>query len=488
MPGSPVRVLRWTPVKRAFLAGLLVVCCVAAAFELTATRRERDYLQLVDRGEAALARDDTFAAIEAFSGAIALRDDAMLGYLKRGEAYWRRHQLDAQGPESGVVGQLDPAADAAMRDARHAAELDPLAPRPLELIGDISYALLRYDRAVERYRAYVQLDDRSPRVLYKLALAHYAAGAAPAAVRALQQAIGIDDRFAEAFYLLGLCYRDMQRPRESLRALENAVRIAPALLRAREELADLLGRLGRREDRVVQLEALSELDPGPGRQVALGLAYARTGQFDRAVATLGRASEHYPDYSYTYVALGRVWLEKTQPPDRLDLMKALGALQGALGTENSSEALTLYGRALLLSDENTRAERVLQDATEKLPTDPLAFYYLASAAERTGHLDVARRALVDYRALEGDDGDPRRRATQVLHIADLSMRAGDAPGAVAWYQRAIEAGGATPSMLVHLSQAQAKTGEIAAARATLARALELDPTSAEAQSLQRRLQ
>ena len=32
--------------------------------------------------------------------------------------------------------KLDPAADAAMRDLRRAAELDPLAPRPLELLGD----------------------------------------------------------------------------------------------------------------------------------------------------------------------------------------------------------------------------------------------------------------------------------------------------------------------------------------------------------------
>ena len=250
-------------------------------------RREGEYRQLIDRGEGALARDDTFAAIEAFSGAIALKDDSMLGYLKRGEAYRRRHQLDAASRDARQVSELDPAADAAMRDLRKAAELDPLAPRPLELMGDISYSLLRYDRAAERYQAYVELDDRSPRVLYKLALAQYSAGRAPLAVRALQQAIAIDDRFAEAYYLLGLGFRDLQKPRESLRALETAARLAPAMVHAHEELADVYGRMGRREDRIGQLDELAVIDPGPARQVALGLAYARAGQFDRAVADPG---------------------------------------------------------------------------------------------------------------------------------------------------------------------------------------------------------
>ncbi len=135
----------------------------------------------------------------------------MLGYLKRGQAYRRRQQLDAPPHGSHQAVKLDPAADAAMRDLRRAAELDPLAPRPLELLGDVNYSLQRYDRAAEEYQKYIELDDRSPRLLYKLALAHYSAGVPNAAVAALQKAVAIDDRFAEAFYLLGLCYRDLQK-------------------------------------------------------------------------------------------------------------------------------------------------------------------------------------------------------------------------------------------------------------------------------------
>ena len=473
--------------KRALLAVFILLVAITAASGYAASHRERAYRQLIDRGEAALAKDDTFAAIEAFSGAIALKDNSMLGYLKRGEAYRRRHQLDSNPRAARPVETLDPAADAAMRDLRRAAELDPMAPRPLELLGDINYALGRFDRASEHYQAYVKLDDRSPRVLYKLALAHYSAGRWAGAVAALHQAIAIDDRFAEAYYLLGLCFRDLQRPGESLRALQTSVRLAPAMLHAREELGDLYGRLGRREDRLAQLEALSALDPGPSRQVTLGLAYARAGQFGRAVATLGQAAERYPDYSYTYVALGRVWLEKGQPPDRMDLIKALGALQEAVGTEDSSEALMLFGRALLLSHDDELAEQVLTQASAKRPVDPLAFYYLASAAERRGHLGAARRALLDYRGLEGDDPDPRRRTAQAVRLANLSMKLGDGPDAVIWYRLALETSGTDASLLVRLAEAQVLSGTRDDARGTIARALEIEPENRAAAALQRRL-
>jgi tetratricopeptide (TPR) repeat protein len=375
-----------------------------------------------------------------------------------------------------------------MRDLLRATELDPLAPRPLELLGDVNYSMLRYERAAERYASYIALDDRSPRVLYKLGLAHYSARRPDAAIAALRKAIAIDDRFAEAFYLLGLCYRDTQRRAESLRALETAVRLAPAMVHAREELADLYGRLGRPDDRVAQLEALLGLDPGPSRQVALGLAYWRDGQFDRAVTTLGHAAERHPDNAYAYLSLGRVWLEKAQPhPDRVDLSKALGALQEAVGNDDSSEALTLFGRALLLSQNVNEAETVLQQAADKLPVDPQAFYYLADAAERRGHADVARRALVDYRALVGEEADARRRASFAARLGDLAVQAGDPGAAVAWYQRALEGPGADVPLLVKAADAQLRSGAPDAARSTIAKALEKDPFSREARAVLRRI-
>ena len=50
-------------------------------------RQTREFRRLIALGDAAVARDQTYAAIEAYSGAVTLRRDSMLGWLKRGDAY-----------------------------------------------------------------------------------------------------------------------------------------------------------------------------------------------------------------------------------------------------------------------------------------------------------------------------------------------------------------------------------------------------------------
>src|SRR5204862_3959856 len=116
-------------------------------------------------------------------GAITLKSESMLGYLKRGQTYRRRAEFVA-----------------AIRDLRRASEIDPAATRPLEELGDAYLADTphRYGAAAERYQEYVKLDNRAPRVLYKLAFARYHEGHAAQAIDALHRAIAVDDRFAEA--------------------------------------------------------------------------------------------------------------------------------------------------------------------------------------------------------------------------------------------------------------------------------------------------
>ena len=69
--------------------------------------------------------------------------------------------------------------------------------------------------------------------------------------------------------------------------------------------------------------------------------------------------------TYTYVALGRVWLETAQARgDRVELSKALEALEKAVA-EEEQRGLTLFGRALLLASDAEPAERMLLQATRE---------------------------------------------------------------------------------------------------------------------------
>ena len=278
--------------KFLFIAAALSLTAVAVVLAYQAAARDRDYRALLVRGDAAIRDEQTFGAIEAYSGAIALRPESMLPYLRRGETSQRRGELEN-----------------AARDFRTAATLDPTATRPLEALGDVLYGMERYERAAETYARNLRVDDRSAAVSYKLALARYRTGNLDATLTTLASTLRLNDRLPDAYYLLGLCLRDKHRAAEALEALEKAVALAPGHIPAREELADLYGSAGRRAEEIEQLQLIATLDrEHVERQVALGLAQARAGQEEVAVLTLGSALERSPGQPLVYRALGQVWL------------------------------------------------------------------------------------------------------------------------------------------------------------------------------------
>ena len=399
------------------MLGILLVVAVAT-YGAILVQRESAYQGLIRQGDAALMRDDSFAAIEAFSVAISHKPDSMAAHLKRGEAYRRRQQYEE-----------------ALRDLRRATEIDPMAPHPREILGDVNYALGRFARAADRYRDYLTVDDRSPRVLYKLALAQVKLGQPAPASATLRKALEMDAEFAEGYYLLGVCQRELQRPNDALASLERSVQLKPGLLQAREELADVYGRLERYAERNRQLEVLAALDPNGSREVALALGYARDGQVERAVLRLGNAVEQFPGDRQTFVALGRLWLERAERGGRVELGKALEALESAVGPDSSSEVYTLYGRALMLSGDLARAETTLAQAVTRFPVEPLAFSSLAEVAERRGRPSAAARAWIEFAALEGADS-PRLTATVLAKVAEAHLRTGDLTAARSALDRA----------------------------------------------------
>jgi hypothetical protein len=56
-------------------------------------RREAEYRRLLRAGDEAVARGQSFDAIEAFSGALVLKPGSMAARLKRGDAYRRRDEF-----------------------------------------------------------------------------------------------------------------------------------------------------------------------------------------------------------------------------------------------------------------------------------------------------------------------------------------------------------------------------------------------------------
>jgi tetratricopeptide (TPR) repeat protein len=379
-------------VKRTLLVvAALTLTGVGAAVVNETAARDRTYRELIARGDTALAGDQTFAAIEAYSGAIALRPDSMLGHLRLAETYQRHGNLDE-----------------AAREFRRATNLDQTATRPFEELGDVLYQQERFDRATEAYARAAKLDDRSARVTYKFALAQYRSGDATDALRTVTTSIALDARSADAHYLHGLCLRDSHRPAEALQAFNRAVVLAPAMIAAHEELADLYHAAGRTRDELDQLTTLAALDRGRvERQIAVAMAHHRVGHSDLAVLTLGEAIERLPNDPALYGALGQVWLDRARD-DRALIKKARQALErAATRPDASSHTLTAYARVLVLDGDTDAAGRVLLMATSRFPVDPDAFLQYAAVLDRQNRPDMARRALLQYTALFGDSDNPQ---------------------------------------------------------------------------------
>ena len=94
-------------------AAALLTCVVLGAVAVQGLYTERQYRRLLGEGDRALAAGKAYAAVEAFSGALAFKPDSMVAYLRRGQAYRDQRRFDE-----------------ATRDWRQASKLAPEAPQP----------------------------------------------------------------------------------------------------------------------------------------------------------------------------------------------------------------------------------------------------------------------------------------------------------------------------------------------------------------------
>lgn len=459
-------------VRRTTLAVLILALAgLAGTLALNALAGEREFERLIAEGDAAVAAERPFEAIESYSGAIALKTDSMLAHYKRGAVYQAQNELEA-----------------ALRDFRTASELDPSSLRAIESLGDVNVALGRHERAVERYEAFAALDDRNARVLYKLGLSRYRTGRGKDALAPLQQALQIEPGMSEAHYVLGLVQRDLDQLAPARKSLEEAARRAPAgQTAAREALADVYLLDGDYGKAINQLEALAALDPGRAdRAVAVGLAQARAGRDDAAVITLSRAIERFPEAPQVYAALGHVWLGGAERRgDRVALMKAVEALEiAASRSDATSETLAELGRAHLLAGDRPAAERALRQAVARLPVPPDAYLKLADVTSRDGRIQDARDALLKYATLIGDE---KPMAAVATRIGDYSIRLGEPALAVRWFDRAMDEAGPSPALQFKLADAAWRAGDVGRAHQVIDEGLASEPGNRPLQQLKRTL-
>src|SRR5688572_5632445 len=179
--------------KLALAVAGLIGLAVASTLAVQQLNRGEQFRVLMADGDQALDAGNTYAAIEAYSGAMALRPDSMASHLRRGKAWQAQRRQDE-----------------AIRDYMEAARLQSGAADPLlalaelyEARGDVAHAAEWYGRAAE-------VDPQNRALLYRLAMVRYRAGRSGSAIDPLRKAVTLDAGFDEAHYLLGVVLRDAQ--------------------------------------------------------------------------------------------------------------------------------------------------------------------------------------------------------------------------------------------------------------------------------------
>ncbi len=442
----------------------LVGLAVMSAYGVQQLNRGEQFRVLMASGDEALGAGNSYAAVAAYSGAMALRSGSMVSHLRRGQAY------EAQRRQEEAV-----------RDYLEAARLQPGAADPLLALAGLYAAQGDMAHAAEWYGRAAIVDPQNPALLYQLALARYRGGQAATAIDPVRRALALDPGFDEAHYLLGVLLHDAHDLDGATASLERAIAGNPAFMAAREELAEVYRARRRFADEMGQLTAIAAADNRGVRAVAIALAEARQGNFESALATLTKAQALDPADSTVALARGRVYLMQaeaaTDPARRTASARlALPPLEAALGgSARRSEGLTLYGRAVHLTGNAGEAERLLKEAVATTPFDRAAFAYLADAAEQLGHYADARDWLSRFDALEGDTATAAVRTARLRRLGGLALAGGDAPGAVAALEDAYKRGLRDATMLGWLADARWRTGNAAGAKDALSQALALTP-------------
>ena len=218
----------------------------------------------------------------------------MLGYLKRGEAYRRRGELEA-----------------ALRDLRRRPSSTRRRRCRASCWATSTTPATASRPRREHYQAYVELDDRSPRVLYKLALARYRAGQPGPGDSMRSRRRSPSTTASRRRTTCSACASASAGDTEAaLAALDRAIALAPTLLAGARRAGGSLRASRTIAGRLDAARGAARARSGAGaRRHARSRLRPRRPARPRGHDAAATPPSGIPNYTYTYVALGRVWLE-----------------------------------------------------------------------------------------------------------------------------------------------------------------------------------
>jgi tetratricopeptide (TPR) repeat protein len=409
---------------RKLLATLLALPLLASGAFAAYRLIERDYRyhELVRAGDRLLASDMPVEASRSFGGAIGLKPDEPLAYVKRADAERRQGNLVR-----------------ALEDVERAGALSDDVLLVSSRLAELLYESERFDEAALHYEKVLAHVPDSPEILYLLGLTHFRAGRAAQAIEALNAAAEKRRDFWEAYYLRGAVFLSVGGASEAESDFRAALRLAPDAGLAREALTDLYIEQRRSEEALELVEEEVAAHPDDARSyLRLADVHRLSGRRADAIEVVGKALGKNPDLPEAYLRLGELWLDEAgERGDTVAAEKALAALANVVKMDPSNgDAALALGRAHLALGDEERGFAELQRASRATPVPAEALRLLGDLYRARKNPTEAVTAYHVYLKLSGDSpvvlerlgdayvesGNPRMGAEVYLRLAGLEPR------------------------------------------------------------------
>jgi tetratricopeptide (TPR) repeat protein len=409
---------------RKLLATLLALPLLASGAFAAYRLLERDYRyhELVRDGDRLLASDMAVEASRSFTGAIGLKPDEPLAYVKRADAERRQGNLAR-----------------ALEDVEKAGALSGDVLLVSSRLADLLYESERFDEAALHYEKILAHVPDSPGILYQLGLTHFRAGRAAEAIEVLNAAADRTRGFWEAYYLRGAVFLSIGGDSEAESDFQAALRTSPDAGLAREALIELYIEQRRPEEALALLEEEIAAHPDDARPyLRLADVHRLSRRNADAIEAVGKALDRNPDLPEAYLRLGELWLDEAgERGDSVAAEKALAALSNVVKMDpsNGDAALALGQTYLSLGDQELGFAQ-LQRASQATPVPAEALRLLGDLYRARKNPTEAVTAYHVYLKLNGDSplvlerlgdayvesGNPQMGAEVYLRLAELEPR------------------------------------------------------------------
>lgn len=341
-----------------------------------------------------------------------------------------------------------------------------------------------------------------PSALRLLAQTYLAIGQPAKALATLQPLLAQGRADAEALTLAAQAQLLSGDGARAAALFEQAAKLRPDDTRVRTAVA--LSRLarGQGEAAIAELQTLAAADSGDTADLALISAQLRRRNTDGALAAIAALEKKQPQRAQAPHLRGQVLLAQrdtagaraafaqalTRQPGYFPAVAALAALD--LMANQPDAARARFEALVQAEPRNGHARLALAELARRTGAGSQAVAQLLDAAVKANPGDsLARLALVDHLLAAGDAkaaiGAAQAALTQLPDHFELlgrlgraQLAAGDHQQALSSFNRMVALQARTPAGHLGLAEAQAAAGDLAAARRSAAKALELAPDDA----------